>query len=512
MVTAMNYFKTTGATAPIQAPCQKNFVVIVTDGLPTQRHELPDLHPRRQPRRLLPGRRGVLHVPERHAHRHVRHPERDHLHDRVQRGCSVAPGNGHARRYSRRIVSETSRVDSRRRALAVRPVTSRYRLPFDRTIEPIVGSSGTTVSGESGRRSCSATKPSFIWSRTAKSGPRLRSGGLDGPGAPRLAGRGLGVGLATPRRLAGLPDYTRRTRTRSPAAENPPGAVRKAPRSSPVRSRSSCADDRLVGLDEQGVALDRRPAGRRRSPPAPVPRRGHPRSTRRAPAAAPPRDPARELRPAAGRRCAPSGAAASSWDRRRLTRAHERRAVRARFDRPARAGRPQGRVEVSERRRRHERLGQLGDRPDEVGASLWIELAEDVVEEEQRRSTVEAREDLELGQLQRQDRRPLLAARGEPGEVATLELEDEVVAVRSDERRPVPGLLVGRLGQPPGQRVADRLARSPRRVRLVAGSSGGPRPGRSRHAPGGAARPIAWSVASRPSTTALPASSRVPSQ
>lgn len=35
MITALNYFSQTGSSAPIQAPCQKSFVVIVTDGLPT---------------------------------------------------------------------------------------------------------------------------------------------------------------------------------------------------------------------------------------------------------------------------------------------------------------------------------------------------------------------------------------------------------------------------------------------------------------------------------------------
>jgi type IV pilus assembly protein PilY1 len=41
LVTAMDYFKTTGSSAPIQAPCQKSFVVIVTDGLPTSDTNFP---------------------------------------------------------------------------------------------------------------------------------------------------------------------------------------------------------------------------------------------------------------------------------------------------------------------------------------------------------------------------------------------------------------------------------------------------------------------------------------
>ena len=41
LVTIMNYLKTTGASAPIQYDCQKNFVVIVTDGLPTEDLNIP---------------------------------------------------------------------------------------------------------------------------------------------------------------------------------------------------------------------------------------------------------------------------------------------------------------------------------------------------------------------------------------------------------------------------------------------------------------------------------------
>jgi type IV pilus assembly protein PilY1 len=41
MVTALNYFSTSDANAPIQAPCQKNFVVVVTDGLPTHDTTFP---------------------------------------------------------------------------------------------------------------------------------------------------------------------------------------------------------------------------------------------------------------------------------------------------------------------------------------------------------------------------------------------------------------------------------------------------------------------------------------
>ncbi len=35
MVTALNYWKTTGASAPIKASCEKAFIIMVTDGQPT---------------------------------------------------------------------------------------------------------------------------------------------------------------------------------------------------------------------------------------------------------------------------------------------------------------------------------------------------------------------------------------------------------------------------------------------------------------------------------------------
>jgi type IV pilus assembly protein PilY1 len=40
-VTALNYFASTGTNAPIQAPCQKSFLIIVTDGLPTSDTTVP---------------------------------------------------------------------------------------------------------------------------------------------------------------------------------------------------------------------------------------------------------------------------------------------------------------------------------------------------------------------------------------------------------------------------------------------------------------------------------------
>ena len=278
--------------------------------------------------------------------------------------------------------------------------------------------------------------------------------GWAGPGA-RLAGRGLEDGLPTPERLAGLPDYTRRTRTRSPLAANPPGACRKAPRSSGPRSRSSWATIGASVSDERAHRPRGRPGGTHpwrpgRAPPTRASQVVVARA-RRSSASRP------SARAAAGRR-----SPIRSIGRRRRTGHRtpaivpgptERRAIRPGLDGPAGAGGAEGRVEVVERRRRHERLGQVGDPTDEMGPPLRVELAEDVVEQEQRRASVDVGQQVELGELEGEDRRPLLAARGEAGQVATLQLEHEVVAMGPDQRGPVPDLLLGRLGQAPGQRV-----------------------------------------------------------
>ena len=197
----------------------------------------------------------------------------------------------------------------------------------------------------------------------------------------------------------------------------------------------------------------------------------------------------------------------------RRARAAPRRGPRT--DLPGRRDRPQLRVEVVERGRRDERLRQRRDPPDEMRAPLGIELGEDVVEQQERRPAVERGQDVELGELEGQDRRPLLAARREAREVAAVELEDEVVAVRPDERRPVPDLLVGGLREPAGQGVPRRLPGEWRGVGRVA-----QRQSRPSAASSGAIS--AWAAASGPATTsssrrrsatiAPPASRNAPSQ
>ena len=104
--------------------------------------------------------------------------------------------------------------------------------------------------------------------------------------------------------------------------------------------------------------------------------------------------------------------------------------------------------------------------------AVGVELAEHVVEEQERRTAVQARQQVELGQLEGQDRRPLLAPRGEAGQVpdrpVVVQLEREVVTVRPDQGRAVPDLLVGRLDEPAGEGRPNGLARPGRGVRFVA--------------------------------------------
>ena len=99
---------------------------------------------------------------------------------------------------------------------------------------------------------------------------------------------------------------------------------------------------------------------------------------------------------------------------------------------------------------------------------LGIELTEDVIEEEQWRPPVELGQEVELGQLERQDRRALLSARGEPGQVATGEIEREVVSMRPDHGRPVPDLLLGGVDEPASEGVTRALTGLGRGVRDVA--------------------------------------------
>src|SRR5664280_2028908 len=140
---------------------------------------------------------------------------------------------------------------------------------------------------------------------------------------------------------------------------------------------------------------------------------------------------------------------------------------RVRDDLPGRPDRPQGRVQVDERGCRDERLGQPRDPPDQVAPPGRVELAEDVVEQQERGPPVVRREEVQLGELEGEDRGPLLTAGGERRHVAVVQAERKVIAVGADERRPVPALLLGRLGEAPGERFTRRLSRRRNDVALV---------------------------------------------
>src|SRR6476620_2928892 len=92
------------------------------------------------------------------------------------------------------MVSAARRVASSAWRVLTREVTNRYRCPFERATDPTAGSTTTRVSGESGRRSCSATRPSFSWRRAAMRASRM--GGRTGRSVagsadkrPEMAGR-----------------------------------------------------------------------------------------------------------------------------------------------------------------------------------------------------------------------------------------------------------------------------------------------------------------------------------
>src|SRR5664279_4721377 len=101
--------------------------------------------------------------------------------------------------------------------------------------------------------------------------------------------------------------------------------------------------------------------------------------------------------------------------------------------------------------RRNQCLWQLGDASYEVTPPSWIQLAEDVVQEQERWFPIEFGQKVQLGELEGQDGCPLLAAGGKRGQITTANAEDHVVAVRPDECRAVPHLLVGGFVEPPRQ-------------------------------------------------------------
>src|SRR5262245_17089092 len=99
-------------------------------------------------------------------------------------------------------------------------VTIRYRLPLERAIAPIVGSTITTESAESDARSGSAMTPSFICRRTAKSDLSCSVGARE---PARDEAEGLRMVRDGGPGLAGRPaQYTREARRYGSRRQVPP--------------------------------------------------------------------------------------------------------------------------------------------------------------------------------------------------------------------------------------------------------------------------------------------------
>src|SRR3954454_14445166 len=78
------------------------------------------------------------------------------------------------------MTSATSRHASRARPPMALELTSRYRLPFVRVFEPVVGSVTTIAADEVDSRSSSETSPYFSASREAMRGSLARAEGAPG--------------------------------------------------------------------------------------------------------------------------------------------------------------------------------------------------------------------------------------------------------------------------------------------------------------------------------------------
>src|SRR6266540_3278556 len=159
-------------------------------------------------------------------------------------------------------------VASRSRAPGMLEVTRRYRLPFDRAVAPIEGSSRTTVSSESSERSSSGTKPSFIWSRTAMAAScRIGRGVIpDRSGTDRISRDRTLSDPEAAGRVSGLyasdPDA-------KVARSNTPGCCAEGRQELGAPQSKLLGDDRLVGFHEDSAAADfeKATAARRRRDP-----------------------------------------------------------------------------------------------------------------------------------------------------------------------------------------------------------------------------------------------------
>ena len=325
-------------------------------------------------------------------------------------------------------------------------------------------------------------------------------------------------------------DYTRgpsrRTCTRNSRIPTPPGAAANASSSSADAQPQLLGDDRRVGLDVDGEALEADHAAGARGGRDPL-RRRSPRTWRSpAPGAARPRGPS--ARAASGIR-SPSRRigrrAARSRDRPGSPCTGARRSGRDEASQLApssgahlpRRGRPRAAPGPGRRAWSWSRTPAAAPRCAARGATAarGSSSLNTSSSSSSGRLAVELGQEVELGELEGEDRRPLLAARREAGQVPAVQVERQVVAVRPDERGAVPDLLLGGLGQAPGQRVAWRLAGERRRVRDVAQRQPAGRGlvrARSRRARPRAAPARARAGRSRASTTRPPVSrnDRVP--
>src|SRR5215213_9189744 len=110
-----------------------------------------------------------------------------------------------------------------------------------------------------------------------------------------------------------------------------------------------------------------------------------------------------------------------------------------------------------------------------MGAPVRVELGEHIVEEQQWGTAVLGGEEIELGKLEGENCGSLLAPGREAGQIATVELEREVVAVRPDERGSIPDLLLRGLDETSRERVARHFAGKERGVRDVSEAQPGGR-------------------------------------
>src|ERR1700690_3256379 len=209
--------------------------------------------------------------------------------------------------------------------------------------------------------------------------------------------------------------------TRSDSARIPSGRSPNAASSSSARIRSSWptigalasttsvpSPSRRTGRDPPAAAGTRETTSRSQAAPARAQRSCSSRP--RARAASGRRSPTRRGERRRGTRSSSYGRAGDmgASARRRPDEPGTERGVRDHL--PGFPDGSQGGVQVVERGGRDERLRQAGDAADQVAPARGVQLAEDVVEQQERRTPVLGGEEVQLRQLEREDRGALLPA------------------------------------------------------------------------------------------------------